>query len=568
MKRNIFDLQPSECTRSKKVKLIEPLPTVPRHHSFISATEVRNYIMKDTLVDWLKLYGKNRSPAGFSFLKETGIQFEKDIISKIDCVTVSDKITDESCIRTVQLMNEGVPYIHSAPFRNYKNSTHGIIDLLVRCDYLKKLVKFVPDIVQMKAPNLSCSYHYVVVDIKFSTLPLRSDGEHLLNSGSYPSHKSQVWIYTDAIGEIQGYLPRYGYILGRRWGYTKQGIKMSGTDPFDRLGVIDYHDIDKDTISRTGEALNWIIDLKKNGSGWTLYPPSRTELYPNMCIDSKEWNGEKEKVAEELGDITQIWHCGIKNREKALKEGVTSWRNPKCTAKLLGIGGTVGYVVDKILEVNRGSALMLPQEIKTDLYNWKERENEVFVDFETFCDVFSQGKSDQIFLIGIFYRNSYKSFIAKEATLEEEYRIMNEFVEYLKSLDNPKLWHWSADQMIWNRAESRQASLADPVKSQHITENWALKDWCDACRLFLAEPIVVKGCYSFGLKDIAEAMYKHGMIKSEIISNCRSGFDAGILARQAYDSKEKMEAVLGDIEKYNEFDVKVLSEILEYLRAK
>ena len=85
--------------------------------------------------------------------------------------------------------------------------THGIIDLLVRSDYLHKLVDECPltqD--EIKIPNKldTKSYHYIVIDIKFSTLPLRSDGKHLLNSGSYPAYKAQCLIYTQAVGLIQG----------------------------------------------------------------------------------------------------------------------------------------------------------------------------------------------------------------------------------------------------------------------------------------------------------------------------------------------------------------------------
>ena len=70
-------------------------------------------------------------------------------------------------------------------------------------------------------------YHYIVIDIKFSTLPLRANGKHLLNSGSYPAYKAQCLIYTDAIGLIQGYTSRYAFILGRRWKYTQKLIKYN-----------------------------------------------------------------------------------------------------------------------------------------------------------------------------------------------------------------------------------------------------------------------------------------------------------------------------------------------------
>ena len=46
-------------TRSKHpILCIDKLPT--RYiHPYISATKTRNYMLNDSLVDWLKIYGKN-----------------------------------------------------------------------------------------------------------------------------------------------------------------------------------------------------------------------------------------------------------------------------------------------------------------------------------------------------------------------------------------------------------------------------------------------------------------------------------------------------------------------------
>ena len=77
----------------------------------------------------------------------------------------------------------------------------------------------------ISSPLLKQDYHYVVIDIKFSTLPLRADGKHLLNSDKYPAYKAQCLIYRDAVGLIQGYTSQYAFILGRRWKYTQKDVK-------------------------------------------------------------------------------------------------------------------------------------------------------------------------------------------------------------------------------------------------------------------------------------------------------------------------------------------------------
>ena len=88
--------------------------------------------------------------------------------------------------------------------------------------------------------------------------------------------------------------------------------------------------------------------------------------------------------------------------------------------------------------------------------------------------------------------------------------------------------------------------------------------------IFKEEPIVVKDCFNFGLKSIAKAMKKHNMINIEIESNCNSGMTAMIKAYECYKKENNPSSceIMKDIGKYNEFDCKVLYEILNYLRLK
>ncbi len=559
----------------------------------VTGTDVRNYMIRDPLVDWLKL--KNRKIGNGKnifndFLTERGKEFETKVISylnkKIPVISVGNTITDETCAKTIKLMKAGVPIIHSAPFRNKEKQIRGIIDLLVRSDYMHMLINENPVPVNLrkkKAPLLSGKYHYLVVDIKFSTLPLRADGLHLLNAGNYPAYKAQLLIYTQGIGAIQGYTSRYAYILGRRWSYTSKGEYFNGLKCFDKVGIIDYEGVDNEYEEKTTNAIKWLKDLRENGKTWTISPPSRVELYPNMCIDSGEWNTEKKKIADQLGDITQLWFCGIKQRQNALNKGIKSWRDKRCSSKNIGINGTRAPIIDKIININRQNKDKIrPKKIKTNINGWKNHVNEVFVDFETFCDIFSdfeglpeQPKTDTIFMIGVYYFDKkwkYKNFVVKDISYEEEYRIMDEFVKFIRSQNEPKIWYWHADLAMWRRSENRQMDIAfdsqNYEKSDNIVDNWKLYDWYDLCQVFRQEPIVIKDCFKFGLKEIASAMHKHGLIKTKMESKCSSGIDASVKAWKVYESNVRPErsSVIKDISRYNFFDVAVLQEILYYLR--
>ena len=599
MKRTSACFSIAKNTRSKRPCLISQLePVIKCKKTWVAATHIRNFMIKDPLVDWLKLStrcGTRLSPAykeavGFTeFLMNKGLEFESELVKhinehRVNVVSVSDRLDDDSCQKTIDLMMNGAPVIHSAPVKDSKENIGGIIDFLVRSDYLSRLVDECPLTEEeqiIPAKKLNGNYHYIVIDVKYSTLPLRADGRLLLNSGNYPAYKAQTWIYNQCVSQIQGYTPQYTFIMGRRWRYSSKNINYHNFSCLNKLGVIDFKGVDSSFVSKTKEALKWVRDVKQNGRKWSINPPSRPELYPNMCVDSGIWNIEKQKIAERIGEITSVWYCGIKNRETAITRGISSWKHPECTSSNIGIGGNRANIIDKIMAINRQDTDKIwPKKIKNNMYNWKDSGNEMFVDFETLTDVFSDFKNlpeqkttDMIFMIGVGWSENgiwnYRNFTCNEATLQEEFRIMDEFSSFVEDRGFPKLFYWCAENTFWTHAENRQFDLADEEENNerkdHISDNWKPNDWSDLCILFKSEPIVIKGCFKFGLKTIASAMREHKMISSRIESNCSSGMSAMVNAWKFY-RKQAGPTIMKDIEKYNEFDCRVLWEILEYLR--
>jgi hypothetical protein len=585
----------SYYTRSnKKPRLSETSPA----EIMVSASHLHNFMINDCLVDWLKFRGRSGtrySPAysqqtGFNeFIMNRGVEFETELIKYIDSnvipvVSVSDYITDESCAKTIELMHMGTPIIHSAPVKNMKTHTQGVIDLLVRSDYLCQLINEPPLLkneVDVRSPILNKNYHYVVIDIKFSTLPLRSDGIHLLNSGHYLAYKAQTYIYNEAVGRIQGYTPPYTFIMGRRWRYIKKDIKHKNHTCLDRLGKISFNEIDSDIPLKVREGVDWVRNVKLNGQKWSVTPPSRKELYPNMCIDSGIWNMEKERIANSIDEITNIWYLGTKHRNKGLLKNIKSWRDKRCTTKNLDFGGTRSHIVDKIMSINRQKIdTIRPNIITGDTADWRDSSNEIFVDFETLSDIFSdfkdlpnQKSTDMIFMIGVGWEEKgkwkYTNYICNEATKQEEYRIMDEFMKLIRRRGNPKIRYWYAESNFWKTSESKQFDSVNSFEKTHISKYWKLNNkWTDLYNLFQKEPIVLKGCFKFGLKSIARAMREHGMIKTSIESICDSGMAAMINAAKCYkqSSNPANSEIMLDIAKYNEFDCKVLWEIINYLR--
>jgi len=563
--------------------------------------------MNDPLVDWLKhnskksgnfagsvrtIFPKYKKDDSFKdYIMNQGVVFEESLIKYINnnvlpVVSVSTNCDSDGFAKTIELMKKGVPVIHSAPLKGSDN-TGGVADLLVRSDYLKKLVRECPltDVEQLlPSSKLGVDYHYVVIDVKFSTLPLRADGKLLLNSGGYPAYKAQAWIYTKAVGDIQGYTSQYAYIMGRRWKYTSKDVNYQNYTCLDKLGVIDFDGVDKSVIATTKKAVKWVRDVEQNSASWTVDPPSRVELYPNMCVDSGKWNLEKEQISDKIGEITSIWYCGVKNRNNCLSQGVTSWKDENCTSKVLGMNGIRSSTIDSILDINRQNVEKIrPKIIKTNLFDWKTSDNELYVDFETITDMFSkfdnipnQPPMGMIFMIGVGWADNgvwkHTNFTAKTNTVEEEYRIMDEFMKFVRERNQPKLFYWYADKSFWNSAEQRQFEYAEANNlhkiSKRISKKWQVREWADLLKIFTTEPIVLKDCFKFGLKNIASSMKKHNFITTSIDSNCSNGMDAQIQAYRSYtsDVDPSSSSVMNDIKIYNEFDCKVLYDILTYLR--
>jgi hypothetical protein len=588
-------------TRTKK-SLVEI-----NEEKWVSPSDIKNYMIHDTLVDWLKLTKTSEEkPSVYTpYLFSQGIDFEKNLVQyinnhKLEVVYISNQITDKTCLETINEMKKGTPLIYSAPFKNKKNFTHGIIDLLVRSDCLDYICE--ENILSEKdkffhGSNLSGDYNYVVVDIKFSTLPLRSDGKHLLNSGFYPAYKGQLYIYNEAVSDIQGFQSRYAFILGRRSKYTQKGETFLSLNCLDKFGVVDFKGVDRDYKFLTLDAIKWVRELYLNGKKWSATPPTRRELYPNMSVDSGIWNVEKQKIADQIADITQIWYCGVKNRSHALRYGIKSWQDKRCNSKTLGVKGKRAKIVDQIISINQQkNDKIRPNRIKNNIFNWRNCDNELFVDFETIGDFFGgfdnlpwQHKKDMIFMIGVYYKDNqtwnYKNFICLENSKEEEYKIMNDFANFVHEQGNPKLWFWHADQMIWNRRENvltnyfcQTENGADKVKN--IVTKWKFEGWRDLCYFFRSEPIVIKDCFKYGLKDIYIAMKKHNMITISLDGVCQDGNSASMIAWLIYQNREndadkdreynmsKLKEEMTHIIKYNIFDVQVLFEILNYLRQK
>ena len=416
-----------------------------------------------------------------------------------------------------------------------------------------------------------------MIDIKFSTIHLAADGRHLLNTARSKAYKCQLWIYNLAVASMQAYRPPESFVLGRRW--RQPSKDAMGTSCMDKLGVVAFGAYDKALVDRFREAIQWSRDVRKDGVRWSANPPSRPELYPNMCRDAGVWQKHKRQLASELGDITQVWMCGPRHRERALREGIHSWRDSRLNSEILQIKGERGDCVDAMLRVNRSAdGKVRPDRISENVFSWRKSNNEVFVDFETFNDVFDdfsqipqQKPFNLIYQIGVGYMSEsgweYRYFLCKSPTRQEEFRIMQEFQTFLDARSNPDVYYWHAEESFWARSCADQFDYQPEDKREQIL-SWSLGTSKDLRKLFVKEPIVIKGCFGFGLKQIGRSLKDLGLIDTPLESECSNGRTAMVQAWRCYKNFQRPWncGAMMDVIQYNEYDCRLLCDVLNYLR--
>jgi len=529
-----------------------------------------------------------------------------------------------------KLMNEGVPIIAQAPLININNKTYGIADLIVRSDYLKKIFSYFEEDedIYIKAPKLKMrhdlNYHYRVIDIKWTTMTLCVDGKTIRNEGLFPAYKGQLAVYTSALNSLQGYIPNYAYIMAKAWKIGTNNINFElnniiknnrGYSTFDRLGIIDYANRDNNYVEETKKAILWNQKVITEGHNWKYNDdkPSIPELYPNMNKSSNSYYDKiKEKYALQYGDPTLLWFGNSSHRKTMHLNNIYDIRDPLCNINKLGINNDKrGFIINKIIEINKynNTNLIYPKIIKNNYGNWQnETYNDYYIDFETLNYNLYDTKNMKIecsyyesqitFMVGIgfkqnnkqktsdilnklklnnisyyinttenweyvcFYLSNFNNYIIDELEL---YKTMDDFINIRRQNKNVKLYHWTnAEKNFMMKANIRN----NTIRFNMLNNKKYM--WIDMYKIFETTPIVIKGAFRFKLKNIANAFYKNGFIKTQWKDDkITDGFSAMMSAIELYRSNTNISdeiIIYKKIILYNEIDCKVIWEIVNYLR--
>jgi len=553
----------SPITRNKKRKYVSEFD-----ETYHSPSSLKNYILDDPVLDFLKKKYGNTAKDNMSsvdFILEEGNKFETDIISElynkssfprqIYKISNYDKENKLDHYETTKKLIEDKIYdvILNGLLINDTNCTYGYPDLIVKGSWILKTIETNLEI------NIIPSIYYII-DIKSSTINLINNeyGKKVGNKKLYKMYKSQIYIYMKALEQIQKVNINYGFILGKSYSNTKNNKINKEHNPFKTLGVIDFNNENTDYDELITKSINWKNNLNKNWHLWDETIPSVKELYPNMKNKyDYPYKKIKKDIALNLKEITLLWNCGLKHRNHAFDNNIFSYDHPKLNSKVMDITKSSAKIIDNIIDVNRNNKIIsIPKD--NNMLNWRKViKKELYVDFETY----NYDNKNILYMIGIGeYTDkwNFKCLYIGDGKCNNEYMLLNEFINYIKSFRNYRLIHWSnAEPSIINKK----------IKEYNITFNDF--KWFDLLKVFKYKnsPIVIKDAFNFSLKEITKALNKNKLLNLEWC-DLDDGLTSLLIARDIYTGKLNFNENMKQIIDYNEIDCKAMFELLQLIRNK
>jgi hypothetical protein len=532
----------------------------------IYPSQLKNFILRDPLIDYLEYYKINNiddvpsrkrtisteSTEFEDFVMKRGIEYEKNVIENFPIEICKIEGTDKFN-NTLKALQDNVPVIYQGYLIDEKNNTCGYPDIIIKGKYLNVLYNQNED-----------EDKYYIIDIKSSTIELSSDQSYVLNSDLQQVYKSQILVYTNALNNLLNQNVTKGFILAKKYTFTKSNNKIiESNNSFNKIISIDYESKNSSKyIDIVKNAVQWIIKLQLEGFNWRLFPkPSVPELYPNMSNRNDErWHSLKKEIAYKLKELTLIVNVGYEQRKLAFAQGIYSYDDPRCNSSIFNLKENKALIVDSIIDINSDNCTDLIKTSKIKFNELKENQIEFYLDYETTTDF---DNDTFIFMIGVGHyttRWKFRTFILKKNTIESQKEMFAEFWDYI----NTMLTRNNKTESIFVHWTDAEPSCYNKIKNKL---NLPIKNFLDLYKLFIKEPIVIKGAFDYSIKTIAKAMYKNKMIKTmwDSKSKCSNGLDALIIASKLYSNNKDIKIKdLKDIIYYNEIDCKVLFEIKNY----
>lgn len=567
----------------------------------ISPTRIRNIILGNTFSDIKKRYeihkktsinktiGNNifrncKKCTNNLFSKKEGIIFENKIYSEIrrnfpeDFIEIAGKNESfnpsfenikEYHKKTERAIKNEIPIIIQAPLcskhekstKNGKYLLFGVSDIIIRNDYLPKLIK-----------NYDCDEKidkssYSIIEIKNKTFNFLKNGKRIGNNPLTNTYKVQTLIYSSILSEILKHQPKNAFLLGNSYVSYKNKNDVNG--PLENIVSVNFEkeiNIHEIMIESINTSLFIDNNIDKLGE-----EPHNHGFLPNIKYE-REFGFNK--------DLTKIWRVTDEMRKNAVGNGkyFDYTHNQATISNLSNNRGITDYTKysEKMLSIN--DILLMNQTSKyrcifkksfyEKIMKIKNGATQLFVDFET---------SNNIYLIGVGRysemeerekkrkrnnkngRWTYKTFIANSLDDESERIMVKDFEKYvnrIKKYSSVTFFHWGRAEIYWLEKYNKKHERGKfPINGN---------EWIDLCDMMISNSVVIRGMINFKLKTVANAMVENKLIDMELWND---DFDNGYLVCQmanSYYENKKLKNKINKIKDYNELDCRTLFEILNY----
>lgn len=313
---------------------------------------------------------------------------------------------------------------------------------------------------------------------------------------------------------------------------------------------------DLSLIKKTRAILSGTSFLKPNARFISVTP--KTSYNTPFFMLGDEQQKKKEKYAEELKDVSNLWHCGLKRRKDIREKGVFSWDDPNFeeVAFQIRFPRSKLEIAKKMIRLSNRPEMdydFPPKSIlqeKFSSYFEMPIDQMMFVDFETDYE-------KCIYLFGYTVgSHGYKSEWATDLCPTKELLLMHKIYDIVQTHKNRggKVVYFYAEDQFWKeRCTLHQLWIYRDLFSDGI----------DLCKVFTDAPLLIQGVFNFKLKPIAKALYEKGYISISQPDGCANGEESIRIAKRWFGGHKVQDKEV--LERYNQFDCDVLLEMTRFL---
>lgn len=529
--------------------------------------QCKNFIMNDALSDWFQKMQNKSSPfeEDKENLFQTEINKQKEEYHSIFLSYFKDrKIPLYESIENTQVRDiikqkeKCVIYQGELYHSDYKIYVKP--DLIIHKDIFLEIFNEV---------NIDDLPEYCIFDILYKIVNFSADKSDILNQGNIYYHKCKLFVANQCLYKSQ----KQGFFFAKEYRHKEKTLVKKQT--------IGHFNLSSDLKQSVSDAIRWLHKLNKYYDEWIIYPkPSCIELYPNLNTKNGSWNIEKKRLGELIKEITLVWNISYQQRCILLEKGITQWDDPLLISKIYPYkikDNQRKMIQNKMITINSQNELKIsPRKIKKKEFIsiLKNQENSIILDIESIIDLQEKEtyfddninvEKPRICIIGTIINKEdylFKDFTIKYCSNKEEKIIIQYWLSYLTKQFNGiiKVYHWGNAEKVY----------IDYMKKKYPDLNYPDFEMIDLLTHFKNEPITIKGCFGYGLKEIVNQLYNLELIENKWTDDT-NGLDAMIQLMKTSEEAEiknipmKRFVEIKKLIYYNYMDCRVIVDILKML---